>query len=267
VDAADARLWTPEGAKASAYLTSPQRCLSHETIRAARLGWTPRAEGVAWQPPGVVIPWFVGDRLALVKIRPPDEWRARFSDRKRPPKYLEAFRNPSRLVCYPSPAIIRPGRPLLVVEGEFDALCLGEALGELAAVVTLGSASARPSPAILGRFLSASPWFVSTDDDEAGDKAAEDWPARARRVRPPEPYKDWTEARADGVDLPSWWREILSGNLRPALISSDEPSRRGEDSTDEAETDPYDAAERDAIMSIEREADERIRKEGERGAP
>ena len=31
-----------------------------------------------------------------------------------------------------------------MTEGEFDALLLGQALGDLAAVVTLGSASAKP---------------------------------------------------------------------------------------------------------------------------
>ena len=225
VEASTARLWTTEGSDALAYLTGPRRCLTAETVRTARLGWTPGAKGVAWQPPGVVIPWLVGDRLALVKIRPPDEWRARFPEGKRPPKYVEAFRDPSRLVRYPTPATIRPGCPLVVTEGEFDALCLGMALGELAAVVTLGSASAHPTPTTLGRFLSANPWYVSTDGDAAGDKAADEWPARARRVRPPEPYKDWTEARADGVDLARWWREVLNGNPRPPLFTWHDFSR------------------------------------------
>ena len=44
VEEAAARLWTPEGADALAYLTGPKRCLAPETIRAARLGWTPRAD-------------------------------------------------------------------------------------------------------------------------------------------------------------------------------------------------------------------------------
>ncbi|MDB5349205.1 MAG: dnaG 2 [Planctomycetota bacterium] len=224
VEDAAARLWTPEGADALAYLTGPERCLSLASIKAARLGWTPRADGVAWKPPGVVIPWYVGPRLALVKVRPPEAWRERFPKERRPPKYLEAFRDPARLVCYPDPATIRPGRPLMVTEGEFDALALGEALGELAAVVTLGSASAEPSPAIIGRFLAANPWFVATDADPAGDKAAAKWDAypRARRVRPPAPYKDWTEARQAGVNVVRWWRDILNGNPSPELFTDDE---------------------------------------------
>jgi hypothetical protein len=142
VEAAAARLWSPEGADALAYRTGP-RGLTPETIRAARLGWTPgvmiptRDGDRFCQALGWVIPWFLGDCLVLVKIRQPDDRR---------PKYAEAFRDPTRFVCYPGPEAIRPGRPLIVTEGEFDALALGEALRELAAVVTLGSASARPTP-------------------------------------------------------------------------------------------------------------------------
>lgn len=233
VESAAARLWAPEGAEASGYLTGPRRCLSPETIRAARIGWTPRANGVAWNPPGLVIPWFVGDDLAMVKVRPPDDWRERFPRERRPPKYLEAFRNPARLVCYPSPASIRVGRPLVVVEGEFDALVLGEALGDMAAVVTLGSASAEPSPAILGQLLPATPWYIATDNDGAGDKAAEKWTgyARSRRVRLPPRFKDWTEAKAAGINLPRWWSDMFTGRnwkrdawdeMAPELITDEE---------------------------------------------
>ena len=42
--------------------------------------------------------------------------------------------------------------------------------------------------------------------DEAGERSAEGWPASARRVRPPASFKDWTEAKAGGVDLARWWR-------------------------------------------------------------
>ena len=131
---------------------------------------------------GVVIPWFDGDRLALVKIRQPEG---------RKPKYAEAFRDRPRV--YRDPAVIEPGRPLIIVEGEFDALLLGQELRDVAAVVTLGSASSRPDLATRSEMLAAAPWFIATDADEAGDKAASGWPARSIRVRPPEGVKDWTE--------------------------------------------------------------------------
>jgi CHC2 zinc finger/Toprim-like len=231
VEATTSRLWSPEGADALAYLTGPDRCLTLATIRAARLGVTswvtvPKADGTTFQALGVVVPWFASGRLTMVKIRQPEGRR---------PRYVEVFRDPARLVCYPGADVIRPGRPLIIVEGEFDALVLGEALGELAAVVTLGSAAARPEVRALGMMLAAPRWFIATDRDDAGDKAADDWPARARRVRPPAPFKDWTEAKAGpreppgartgGVNLARWWGDILAGIDRPALYTWDDLSR------------------------------------------
>src|SRR5207245_510966 len=67
-------------------------------------------------------------------------------------------------------------------------------------------------------------WFVAHDGDEAGDKAAAGWPARGRRVRPPV-GKDWTDAKAAGVDLARWWRDIMAGVDRPALFTWDELAR------------------------------------------
>jgi hypothetical protein len=217
VEAAAARLGTPEGADALAYLRG--RGLTEATIRAAPLGWAPRVlaitrDGRPYTARGVVIAWFDGDQLALVKVRQPEGVN---------PKYAEVFRNPDcPPTIYPGRFAIRPGGPLVITEGELDALCLGGALGELAAAVTLGSASARPGPASLGPMLAAAPWFIATDRDEAGDRAAADWPARARRVRPPGPYKDWTDARQGGVDLRRWWSDRLGGNENPLLFTWDE---------------------------------------------
>ena len=186
VTEAAGRLWTPEGTEALAYLHN--RGLTDETIRAARLGVVasvsiPTREGDrCYQARGVVIPWFDGDRLALVKIRQPEGSK---------PKYAEAFRD--RPGIFPDPAVIEPGGPLVIVEGEFDALLLGQELRDLAAVVTLGSASSRPDLATRAEMLAAAPWYIATDADEAGDKAASGWPAGRDRVRPPEGVKDWTE--------------------------------------------------------------------------
>ena len=122
VEESSARLWIPEGAEALASLTG-HRCLSVETIRSAGLGWTPgiripAKDGGTYVARGVVIPWYEKDRLALVKIRQPDGER---------PKYAEAFRDGPLL--FPDPRVIRPGQPLIVVEGEFDCLLLAQELG------------------------------------------------------------------------------------------------------------------------------------------
>jgi hypothetical protein len=165
-------------------------------------------DGRPWTARGWVIPWFDRDRPALVKIRQPEGNR---------PKYAEAFRD--RPTLYPGPEAIRPGRPLVIVEGEFDALLLAQDLDDLAAVVTLGSASGRLDSGIVRSMLAAPRWYIATDADEAGDKAAAVWPARSRRARPPGPFKDWTEARQGGVNLVRWWSDRLGGNEAPPLFS------------------------------------------------
>jgi hypothetical protein len=209
---AEARLWSPEGVEALAYLIG-SRCLTLQTIGAAHLGWTPGVrlttkDGRPWTALGWVIPWFDRDRLSLVKIRQPDGVR---------PKYAEAFRD--RPTLYPGPEAVRPGCPLIVPEGEFDRLLLAQELGDLAAVVTMGSASERLDDARRAILRPAAPWYIATDRDAAGEKAAEDWPARARRGRPPGPFNDWTEARQAGVDLRRWWSDRLRGREAPPLFT------------------------------------------------
>ena len=184
---AEQRLWTPEGADALAYLHG--RGLTDETIRQARLGWAdkirlPKRDGSGtWPLSGLVICWFDSGRLARVKIRRLGMFNGA--------KYIEAFSD--RPMLFPSMASIQPGGSLVIVEGEFDALLLGQALGELAAVVTLGSASTRPEGSARLAMLRCPRWYVAHDADDAGDKAAAEWPDRAIRVKPPE-GKDWTEA-------------------------------------------------------------------------
>ena len=64
--------------------------------------------------------------------------------------------------------------------------------------------------------LAAAPWYVAHDADDAGDKAASEWPARSIRVKPPDPHKDWTEAAQAGIDLRRWWTDRLGGTEAPA---------------------------------------------------
>ena len=210
-----ARLWSSEGAEALAYLTG-DRGWTPETIRVARLGWTPGVrlatkEGRIYSARGIVIPWYDRDRLALVKIRQPDGVR---------PKYAEAYRD--RPTLYPGRDAIRVGRPLIVVEGEFDALLLAQELGRLASVATLGSASARPTVDVIGMTVFAPRRFLATDADDAGDRAAGAWPARSIRVRPPGPFNDWTECHQAGRNLARWWADRLGGIESPKLFNWDE---------------------------------------------
>ncbi len=74
--------------------------------------------------------------------------------------------------------------------------------------------------------LAASAWYLATDADDAGDRCASGWPARARRVRPPGAFNDWTEASQGGVNLRRWWTERVGGIEAPKLSTWDELAAR-----------------------------------------
>lgn len=219
---AEEALWTDAGAEALAYLYS--RGLSDDTIRRARLGWTP-ALPLKGRPEGIVIPWVADDQIEAVNLRQPEGRR---------PKYRKVYHaSPS---IYPDPDAIEPGRPLVIVEGELDALLVQQELGEVAAVATLGGASVKPSAEVLSVLLMASPWVIAVDNDEAGDERARKWAflgRRSRRVVPPE--KDWTDCHAGGWSRIRYHlgRELAMGQTREEL----EALRWGQDVPDGVETE------------------------------
>jgi DNA primase len=223
VEEAKKTLWGPGGGNALAYLRG--RRLSDGTIRQAGLGYTPsvmiptKDGDRCFRFSGITIPWRDGARLTRIKIR-------RIDDGK--PKYAEAYSD--HPLIFPDPAVIIPGKPLIICEGEFDCLLLAQQLPE-ASVITLGSATARTDPAALSLMLRAPRWFVALDADQAGDSAARKFPARAIRVRPPEPYKDWGEVHAGGVNriryiwgrylsMSETWEHLEPQRWGPALIEA-----------------------------------------------
>jgi hypothetical protein len=132
-------------------------------------------------------------------------------------RYAEAFSD--HPLIFPDPAAITPGKPLVIAEGEFDALLLAQLFPE-ASVITLGSVSARSDPAVLSKMLRAPRWYTGLDADQAGDSAASKFPSSAVRVRPPEPHTDWTEAAQAGINLRRWWKDRLTELKNQAAGSS-----------------------------------------------
>ncbi len=65
--------------------------------------------------------------------------------------------------------------PLIIVEGELDALLLAQELGRMATVVTLGAAATMPDEAVLLRLAGCGALFAAHDADAAGDEAAAWW--------------------------------------------------------------------------------------------
>ncbi len=211
IEEAESTLWSNRGVKALVYHRG--RGLSDATIRRARLGLILEAH-----PAGVSIPWFdEAGRPTMLNVRRLDGEQ---------PKY-RAVTGSRRGGLYPGRKAIKAGRPAIVVEGEFDALLLGQELDGLVSVVTTGSASSNIEDR--GAFLPAPQRFAAQDADQAGDAAAEQLMRtlrRFRRVRPPGAFKDWSEAYAGGVNLRRWWQEVLNGIESPTLFTWDELKRQ-----------------------------------------
>jgi hypothetical protein len=171
----------------------------------------------------------------MVQVRPSDFWRTTAPEAGKCPKYVEAFRDrPSLHFSAP----VRAGLPVIVTEGVLDALVVAQAAGEWAGVATAGSASVKPTPALVAPLIIAPRWLIALDADRAGDEAAAAWkalaPGRCSRVRP-EGVKDWGDlGRADPVALRCLFARLAGGPealwsilepLRwgPALISENDP--------------------------------------------
>jgi DNA primase len=194
------QLWSEDRYCASTLTYLYRRGLTDKTIRASRLGYT-HPLGTCWglygKPSGIVIPWYEAGRLTFLKLRQPDSPEVS--------KYRELFRDHPTI--YPNPEAIRAGKPLLICEGEFDALLLGQELADLASVATLGSSSNRPTEAIVSTTRIASRLILAHDVDDAGDRAAAAWP-EGTRVKPPA-GKDWTDARRLGINLREFWSGMI----------------------------------------------------------
>lgn len=211
-------LWKPIGAPALAYLIG-RRGLTEETIEWARLGYWPRdreGAGGMFVFRGVTIPYFEDGELVAVKVRRGWARGREFLPETEPGRKYGAIANGASGCLYPGPDVIETGRPLILAEGEFDALILAQELGDLCPVVTLGSASASLEKLRTRNLLAltgAGVWFLAYDRDAngSGDKGATklaDYPHLSRRVRPPAPFKDWNDAIVR-YDLRLYWRNIL----------------------------------------------------------
>ena len=176
-------------------------------------------------PKGIVIPWLDGPDVELLNVRR-DEGQ---------PKYV-AVKGSRRGGIYPGRSAIASGKPLVIVEGEFDALLLGQELGDAASVVTLGSASSRPTPRALSAMFRGHPWLVAVDADDAGERSARFWlelSGRCFRTAPPSGIgKYWSDAHQAGLDLRAHWASVLQ-SLGQEPSAHPERANTGSDPIDE----------------------------------
>jgi DNA primase len=172
---------------------------------------------------GLLIPWIEEDgTIAGIKFRDltwivqhrtfvePKELKSR--------RYRVVYRT-DRATVYPNLDAIKPGEPVIVVEGELDALLVRQESAGLWNSVTLGSASRHPTPEVLGALRKASEVFVGLDSDDAGEGAKKDatkWPSWMGRIKPPG-GKDWTEAHQKKLYIRGFLTVEFAGLSTPRI--------------------------------------------------
>ena len=197
-------LWSEQGQDTLDYLRA--RGLKDETIRAARLGYNPaemKRPGVKWGRKGIVtlqqgiiIPWFVGEDLWRITIR--DEKVAEGSNR-----YKQVAGGSNGLYLG---YLLGYDRPVIITEGEFDALSIAQEAGHDVSVVATGSTEGSHTARWIAALARKDLVLVAFDAEEKGDKAAQWWIDRlenAHRLRPW--WGDANQMLQDEIDLLNDW--------------------------------------------------------------
>lgn len=166
VKQAEVNLWGEQGTRALHYLKE-QRGLTETTILEARLGYIP-GDYRDWKtlyglpvPSGITIPWYADNFIWGIKVR-----RATGQQR-----YQQVSGGNVKGCLYLADTI-QPGLPLMITEGEFDALIVRQVARDLVSVASIGSATNKHiNPRWFSKFVSAPSILLRMDEDEAGHKA------------------------------------------------------------------------------------------------
>lgn len=160
---AELNLWSEQGERALHYLKE-QRGLTETIILEARLGYIP-GDYQDWTtlyglpvPCGITIPWYADQILWGVKVR-----RAVGQQR------YQQVRGGNIKGCLYLVDTIQPGLPLMITEGEFDALIVRQVANDLVSVASIGSAANKHiNPRWFSKFISAPSILLRMDEDKAG---------------------------------------------------------------------------------------------------
>lgn len=189
-----------------------KRGIGKETATGMRLGWLSedrfrsralwglpqelKGDGTPkklWIPGGLVIPLIDGyARIRRIRIR-------RFTDQE--PRYVVI---PGSAMAGMAHGL--PNRAAVIVESELDAIMLAGIAADMAAVVAMGSATAKPTSQLLDELRKCAVVLVALDSDRAGAEAMRWWRENlpASRRWPVPQGKDPGEAFAAGVNIREW---------------------------------------------------------------
>lgn len=197
-------LWSEQGQLVLEYLRA--RGLHDETIKMARIGynsaelrqsatrWGREKHGKLWQ--GIVIPWFLGDDIWRITVR--DENAIHPNDRY---KQIAGGSNGLYLSF-----LLGYERPVVLVEGELDALSIAQEAGHYVSPCATGSTEGSHTTRWIAALAQKDMVLIAFDAEESGDKAASWWLKQlenAHRLRPW--WKDANQMLQDGVDLLNDW--------------------------------------------------------------
>lgn len=199
------------------YLTGPERNLTAETIERHKLGlnmeWLnfhdplPGTNKPCYLPPGIVIPWLSGP-LGIVGANT-RQFHVALKN-----KYIMATGS-RRYWLYPAWRTLAYEMPLLIVEGEFDALIGEQIFADSVVVKTIGSSTSGPQMLHWSEKLKLSQCrkiMVAADNDKAGEECRKMWLNYSRLAEPislPCHIKDLSHGKSEGYDMHGWLNSFL----------------------------------------------------------
>lgn len=208
VKQAEDNLWSEQGKRALYYLKE-QRGLTETTILEARLGYVP-GDYQDWKtihgltvPCGITIPWYADQMLWGIKMR-------RAAGQRR---YQQVSGGNIKGCLYLADTI-QPGLPLMITEGEFDALTVRQVASDLVSVASIGSAAnKRINPRWFSKLISAPSILLRMDEDQAGQGASaqiRNLSQAAKNIQVPK-GKDINEfnQKAEYSSVLTWFKGLL----------------------------------------------------------